>query len=181
MNTITPSSFWQFSLAFYKTELVQSTLIYFQNEFNVNVNLALLCAMLNKKKVYLTELQLLRLQQTVSDFSKQFTQPLRALRSTYKNKKDVVSEYSQLRKKLLDAELLFEQQEQAILITELTKLIADNALINNVNIDNLALYEALLYKSVLSKQYLYKQELNTNNQQLSTQEMKLTDLNQYLF
>jgi len=175
MNTISLSSFWQFSLTFYKNEFVQSTLIYFQNEYNANVNLALLCAMLNKHKVYLTEFQLLTLQQTVSDFSNQFTQPLRALRSTYKIKQDKITEYSQLRKKLLDAELLFEQQEQAILITELTQIISDyalidNVLINNVNTDNLALYEALLYK----------QELSANKPHSSNQNAKLTDLNQHL-
>ena len=175
MNVITVSSFWQFSLTLYKNQLVQSTLIEFQDEVNGNVNLALLCAMLNQYNVNLSESQLLSLQKVVSDFSNQFTQPLRALRIHYKAKQDDINEYSKLKGKLLDAELLFEQQEQAILITELTKYMTNNALIDNANIDNLALYETLLYKEESDSKMP-----NIHNTQSSSQLVKLTDLNQYL-
>jgi uncharacterized protein (TIGR02444 family) len=169
MNTITVSSFWQFSLTLYKNQLLESTLIEFQNKVNGNVNLALLCAMLNQHKLFLTQYQLHALHQSVTDFSKKFTQPLRTLRQTYKSNKGKINEYSQLRQSLLDAELLFEQQEQEILVTELTQIISHHVLIYTSNSDNLALYEKLIIDNFSNK--------NTQELNLTT---KLTDLNQYL-
>jgi uncharacterized protein (TIGR02444 family) len=159
MNTITLSSFWQFSLTLYKNDLVQTTLLHFQNEYTANVNLALLCAMLNKHQVSLSKSQLISLHQSITDFSAQYTQPLRALRQTYKNNKDEIQQYAQLRAKLLEAELLLEQQEQALLISQLNKI----NVVEKQQSDNLTLYQSLV--------------VQPNKPSLA---MKLSDLNQFL-
>lgn len=160
--------FWQFSLALYKNDLVQSALIIWQNDVNANVNLALLCAMLNQQKIALTHSQLMTLHTNVSDFSNKYTKPLRALRQSYKMEMDSIEGYQAIRQKLLDAELIFEQQEQSLLLSQLPQPQKNNlysVIEEPNNIDNLALYQTLLIE---------KSELT------SLPKVKLTDLNQYL-
>ena len=168
MNVITLSSFWQFSLALYKNDLVQSALITWQNDVNANVNLALLCAMLNQQKIALPQAELMALHTKVSDFSNDYTKPLRALRQRYKEDMDTIEGYPAIRQKLLDAELIFEQQEQSLLLSELSQS-QKNKLHSVIeepdNIDNLALYQTHLIE---------QSELT------SLPKVKLTDLNQYL-
>lgn len=160
--------FWQFSLTLYKHDLVQSALITWQNDVNANVNLALLCAMLNQQKIALTQSQLMSLHTKVSDFSNDYTKPLRALRQRYKEDMDAIEGYPAIRQKLLDAELMFEQQEQSLLLSELSqsqKNKLHSLVESSFNMDNLALYQALLIEQC---------EL------AFVPKAKLTDLNQYL-
>ncbi len=176
MNHITKSDFWQFSGALYQNELVQRTLLEFQNHFDANVNLALLCALLNKQECQLKPTALATLHQVVSQFSQQYTQPLRALRHNFKQHKDGLNAYSSVRENLLSAELLLEKQEQQILLETLNKLIDEQAKQpiplstmsmgdNGCPLDYLALYQQHL------------QQAQPKNQLIS---YNLTDLNQCL-
>jgi uncharacterized protein (TIGR02444 family) len=175
MNIITLSSFWQFSLTLYKNDLVQSTLLTWQNDVNANVNLVLLCAMLNQQKITLTQSQIMAQHTKVSDFSNQYTKPLRALRHRYKEDMDSIEGYPTIRQKLLDAELIFEQQEQSLLLGILTQWLAEQTEHTPPEFhDNLNLYQNGLIQNALTKTKSSAIDFNIGHM------VKLTDLNQYL-
>ncbi len=158
---ITTQTFWQFSLANYQIEQVQTTLLSAQGSHNLNVNLALFCLFLNQQKVYLTEEQLIQLNFELTEFNNQFTGHLRALRLEFKAAQPKLLQYDKLRKLLLDAELLLEQQEQDLLVGLFNQYSDFSAL----HSDNLTLYQDLLSGK--------KSKANNST-------LKLSDLNQYI-
>lgn len=157
--TVSREQFWQFSLDVYQQQQLQDKLLTLQNQHGINVNLTLLCLFLNSKGLYLQTKQFEQLHQQLTTFNHTFTESLRQLRSSFKIKQRQLEQYAALRKHLLAAELLLEQQEQGILIAHLP---VDFTLVQG---DNLALYQAFLAK------------LNTA-QDIPT--LKLSDLNQYI-
>lgn len=176
MNHVTKSDLWHFSTALYRHTLVKKTLLEFQNRFEGNVNLALLCALLNKQKCLLKPTSIATLHQVVSQFSQQYTKPLRALRHNFKQKKDCLNEYSSVRENLLSAELLLEKQEQQILLETLNKLIDEQAkqhtsLPTTSMVDN---------PSPLDYLSLYQQHLQPSQPKNHLITYNLTDLNQFL-
>jgi len=140
-------SFWQFSLQVYKQPEVAQLLIESQDEIGSNVNLVLLCLWLEQQQQrVLSEQQLTQLHHKVMAFSREFTHPLRQLRRDFKQSKSDLHDYPSVRKKLLEAELLLEQQEQKLLldvVEEIGVVEEDDSLQLS---DNVLRYQAYLLK-----------------------------------
>lgn len=116
---MTFSEFWPAALSFYRQDSWQQTLLHWQDNHQANVNLALLCLVLDQKQQQLTPEQINQLHNSVSEFSKDNTQVIRATRRQIKANAEQINDYQAIRGHLLDAELLLEQQEQQLLLTEL--------------------------------------------------------------
>lgn len=161
MLNLSAQSFWQYSLELYQHNEVQSLLLNLQNEVGLNVNLALLCAFLDKQQIYLTQNQFTQLLDSIASFNKTYTEQLRQLRMAVKSHSDSFLNYKELRQHLLSAELELEKQEQYLLIECANQF--DQFL--NDGESNLQRYQA--YISAQNK-------VKINSLQ------KLSDLNQYI-
>tara|TARA_R110002126_G_scaffold43555_27_gene124978 strand:- start:3111 stop:3587 length:477 start_codon:yes stop_codon:yes gene_type:complete len=111
---VSAEALWQFSLALYPK--VQPLCLQWQDNFGVNVNLLLLLCYLEQQQLSLTSPQLQQLAAQLSDFSGQFTQPLRTLRRNSVNAKLSATQQRYLKQALLQAELSLEQLEQQLLL-----------------------------------------------------------------
>lgn len=109
-----PQQFWQFSLALYPK--VQPLCLAWQDSFGVNVNLLLLLCYLEQQQLSLTSQQLQHLAAKLNNFSRQFTQPLRALRRNSSSASLAKAQQQYLKQALLQAELSLEQLEQQLLL-----------------------------------------------------------------
>lgn len=158
---VSTQQFWNFSIDAYQINEVQSALLVAQDTFGLNVNLALFCLFLNKQNIYLTNEQLSQLNQVIVTFSFAFTGQVRSLRRDFKAKQDQIDRYPELRQSLLKAELLLEQQEQAILLLTFNEFHQ----FTHHHRDNLSLYQSLLME-----------QNSVENFSL----LKLSDLNQYI-
>ncbi|WP_462156672.1 TIGR02444 family protein [Pseudoalteromonas sp. GB56] len=133
---ISAEQFWQFSLSIYANEQVQSSLLHWQNEHGLNVNLCLLLAYLDCHKLAISPAVLAELQTCLADFDSQALKPLRDVRRYLKQHQTEISHYPQLRRQMLDLELAFEQQQQQQLIATCQTL----SLASNTQPNNLQLY-----------------------------------------
>ena len=161
MLNLSAQNFWQFSLALYQHNNVQSLLLNLQDEVGLNVNLALFCAFLNKQNLYLNQHQIEQLHSAVQQFNHSFTSPLRQLRSSFKLQSNQLNNYDSLRQHLLNAELILEQQEQQVLIDSANQI----QQISPTHANNLQLYQQLI---------------STQSKAKSNSLHKLSDLNQYI-
>ena len=113
-NQPTAEALWQFSLALYPK--VQSLCLQWQDTFGLNINMLLLLCYLEQRQLSLSASQLKQLATSLSTFSQQFTQPLRALRRNSNSAALSVTQQQQLKQSLLAAELSLEQLEQQLLL-----------------------------------------------------------------
>jgi len=110
----TEQQLWQFSLALYPK--VQPLCLEWQDNLGVNINLLLLLCYLEQQQLSLTQPQLLQLTAELEQFSRQFTQPLRALRRKSHLATLSLTQQQQLKHTLLQAELELEKLEQQLLL-----------------------------------------------------------------
>jgi uncharacterized protein (TIGR02444 family) len=111
--------FWHFSLAVYAMPGVQHECLSLQNEAGVNVNILLYCAWRGTVGDRLTGAKVERLAAAVQDWQANVVMPLRGARDYLKRFAGPANAGAKtLRSKILEAELLGEQVEQAILYKE---------------------------------------------------------------
>lgn len=116
MNLLNSNDFWQFSCSFYEQREHQQTLLALQNKQGKNVNLCLLLHYLDSLGLKTDRKQLNILVATISKLDQNVMQPLRAARAHLKANQAAISDYSNIRKELLSAELKLEKQQQQMLI-----------------------------------------------------------------
>ncbi|MFY8275494.1 TIGR02444 family protein [Pseudoalteromonas sp. SSDWG2] len=116
MSKISASQFWQFSLHTYANEQVQHTLLHWQNEHRLNVNLCLLLAYLDCHQLAISPVQLETLTDVINEFDQHALQPLRSVRAFLKSEQQHITHYADMRKQMLALELEFEKHQQAELI-----------------------------------------------------------------
>lgn len=159
--TIATDDFWHFSLKLYQIEQVKDTLLQAQDKLGLNVNLALFCLYLNQQGIFSTTEQMAQLATELNAFNQEFTQKLRALRLDFRIKQQQLDSYEEIKKALLTAELLLEQQEQKLIVN-----IAEQwQTFSGEHCDNLMLYQSLLASQKIEK---------------TKSTLKLSDLNQYI-
>ena len=158
---VTTGEFWQFSLTFYQNNLVSQRLLAAQEEHNLNINMALFCLYLEQKNLGLSHSQLEALKRQLQPFNQEVTNKLRSLRFEFRHREQEIDGYATLKKHLLQAELILEQQEQAILIATCQSF----AHFEGEDSFNLRRYEALL---------------NQHNSAKNNSTLKISDLNQYI-
>lgn len=113
--------FWRFSLAVYAMSGVQEECLFLQNSSGVNVNLLLYCAWRGAEGDCLTDTALKRSIAAVQGWHDEIIARLRAARTHLKRPGAMDSaspKIKALRSKILEAELLGEQVEQALLYRE---------------------------------------------------------------
>ena len=130
---------WQFSLNIYPEK--QKELLRWQDEHGANVNLALFCIYTDQHQIALTQEQIETLHQSITSFSKRATNKLRVLRREFKVQSSDISYYEQIKKHLLEAELLLEKQEQSLLVEQAQSIISD---IEGPELKNWPAYQQLL-------------------------------------
>lgn len=101
---------------------MQTRLLDYQNQLGKNVNLCLLLYYLDSLNLTISQAQLNKLEQSISELDKQALKPLRATRAYLKANKTQVTDYAAIRKALLGAELKLEKQQQIILIDEVNSM-----------------------------------------------------------
>lgn len=102
VEQISPNSLWQFSLTLYPK--IEPICLFWQDNFNANVNLLLLLCYLEHLQHHISQPQLQQLSAELLSLSRTVTLPIRTLRRQAQN--------HQLKQALLDAELIAEQLEQ---------------------------------------------------------------------
>ncbi|MCL5050970.1 MAG: TIGR02444 family protein [Firmicutes bacterium] len=122
-NPIDAATFWQASLEIYQRPGMQQQLIARQDQHGDNVNVALLELYLAEQGQPLDTNEKQVLQALIDAFSTEHTQLVRQLRRQL-SRSEALTEVAgkALKQALLDAELILEQQEQALLITHLQRL-----------------------------------------------------------
>lgn len=122
-NPIDAATFWQASLEIYQRPGMQQQLIARQDQHGDNVNVALLGIYLAEQEQPLTSDEQQVLRALIDAFSTEHTQLVRQLRRQL-SRSEALTEVAgkALKQALLDAELILEQQEQALLITHLQRL-----------------------------------------------------------
>ncbi|MEO2269092.1 TIGR02444 family protein [Pseudoalteromonas pernae] len=133
---ISAEQFWQFSLSIYADEQVQKSLLHWQNEHGLNINLCLLLAYLDCHQLAISAAALTELEACILDFDSQALKPLRGIRGYLKKHQTEITQYPQLRKQMLELELAFEKQQQQQLIATCQTL----ALVQDIRPNNLQLY-----------------------------------------
>lgn len=122
-NPIDAATFWQASHEIYQRPGMQQQLITRQDQHGDNVNLALLELYLAERGQPLDTNEKQVLQALIDAFSTEHTQLVRQLRRQLSRSEALTEVASKaLKQALLDAELILEQQEQALLITHLQRL-----------------------------------------------------------
>lgn len=122
MNLLNSNDFWQFACNLYSKGDMQTRLLDYQNQLGKNVNLCLLLYYLDSLNLTISQAQLNKLEQSISELDKQALKPLRATRTYLKANKTQVTDYAAIRKALLGAELKLEKQQQIILIDEVNSM-----------------------------------------------------------
>ncbi len=146
---IEPAELWQFSITSYQQIELQNELLGWQNSYDGNVNLALFCLYCDDLSIQISDQEMELLHQSISQFSRQFTQSIRINREAFKQQKAVLDKYDLLREHLIQAELLLEQQEQNTLCNLMNRDAAEYH--SDVSEpDNWARYQALLLHSAPS-------------------------------
>ena len=116
---ITPdlnNPFWQYSLKVYAQPGVADTCLQLQDQYGCNVNLLLLAAWAASQGFQLSPSDFVELQERISELDQQTIQPLRSLRRQVSQQLALPQEWqTDLKQRLLSAELLAEQMEQALL------------------------------------------------------------------
>ncbi|WP_210796018.1 TIGR02444 family protein [Pseudoalteromonas ostreae] len=116
MNLLNSDDFWQFACRLYSEGDMQARLLDYQNQQGKNVNLCLLLYYLDSLNLEISQTQLNKLAQCISEFDQQVLTPLRATRAYLKANHTEIADYAAIRKELLSAELKLEQQQQRMLI-----------------------------------------------------------------
>ena len=117
MNLLNSDHFWQFACQLYSEDGMQARLLDYQNQQGKNVNLCLLLYYLDSLNLVISQAQLNKLEQSISEFDQQLLKPLRATRGYLKTNQTEIADYAAIRKELLSAELKLEKQQQQMLIT----------------------------------------------------------------
>ncbi|MBH0018616.1 MULTISPECIES: TIGR02444 family protein [Pseudoalteromonas] len=117
MNLLNSNDFWQFACQLYSEGGMQARLLDYQNQQGKNVNLCLLLYYLDSLNLVISQAQLNKLEQSISEFDQQLLKPLRATRGYLKTNQTEIADYAAIRKELLSAELKLEKQQQQMLIT----------------------------------------------------------------
>ncbi|MGO3849801.1 MAG: TIGR02444 family protein [Pseudoalteromonas prydzensis] len=117
MNLLNSNDFWQFACQLYSEGDMQARLLDYQNQQGKNVNLCLLLYYLDSLNLAISQDQLNKLEESISEFEQQVLTPLRATRAYLKANQTEIADYAAIRKELLSAELKLEKQQQQMLIT----------------------------------------------------------------
>lgn len=117
MNLLNSNDFWQFACHLYSKGDMQTRLLAYQNQQGKNVNLCLLLYYLDSLNLAISQDQLNKLEESISEFEQQVLTPLRATRAYLKANQTEIADYAAIRKELLSAELKLEKQQQQMLIT----------------------------------------------------------------
>ncbi len=136
MNLLNSDNFWQFACQLYSEDGMQARLLNYQNQQGKNVNLCLLLYYLDSLNLAISQTQLNKLEQSISEFEQQVLKPLRATRAYLKANQTEITDYAAIRKELLSAELKLEKQQQQMLINAVNRL----ELVTCTAPDNSALY-----------------------------------------
>ncbi|WP_372858676.1 TIGR02444 family protein [Pseudoalteromonas sp.] len=136
MNLLNSDNFWQFACDLYSKGDMQTRLLNYQNQQGKNVNLCLLLYYLDSLNLTISQTQLNKLEQSISEFDKQALKPLRATRAYLKANQTEVADYANIRQELLSTELKLEKQQQQMLINAVNRL----ELVTCTTPDNSALY-----------------------------------------
>ena len=136
MNLLNSNDFWQFACQLYSEDGMQARLLNYQNQQGKNVNLCLLLYYLDSLNLAISQTQLNKLEQSISEFEQQVLKPLRATRAYLKANQTEITDYAAIRKELLSAELKLEKQQQQMLINAVNRL----ELVTCTAPDNSALY-----------------------------------------
>ena len=136
MNLLNSDNFWQFACTLYAKPEQQQTLLDLQNQQGKNVNLCLLLYYLDSLNLTISQTQLNKLEQSISEFDKMALKPLRATRAYLKANQTEIADYANIRQELLSAELKLEKQQQQMLINAVNRL----ELVTCTAPDNSALY-----------------------------------------
>lgn len=107
---------WQFSLKTYQQSVVQDTLLHWQNNYQLNVNLCLLLSYLTRLNYQLSTEQVQQLSQCAEVFDSQVLRPQRHIRAYLKQQQHHLTHYSALRQEALAFELSLEKQQQQQLV-----------------------------------------------------------------
>ena len=122
MNLLNSDNFWQFACTLYAKPEQQQTLLDLQNQQGKNVNLCLLLYYLDSLNLTISQTQLNKLEQSISEFDKMALKPLRATRAYLKANQTEIADYANIRQELLSAELKLEKQQQQMLINAVNRL-----------------------------------------------------------
>jgi len=101
---------------------MQARLLNYQTQQGKNVNLCLLLYYLDSLNLTISQTQLNKLEQSISEFDKLVLKPLRATRAYLKANQTEIADYAVIRKELLSAELKLEKQQQQMLINAVNRL-----------------------------------------------------------
>jgi uncharacterized protein (TIGR02444 family) len=116
MNLLNSDDFWQFACDLYSKGDMQTRLLDYQNQQGKNVNLCLLLFYLDSLNLAISQTQLSKLEQSISEFDAQVLKPLRSARGYLKANQQSITDYANIRHALLSAELKLEKQQQQMLI-----------------------------------------------------------------
>ena len=136
MCNISEQAFWDFSCAVYQNPQTQTTLLALQDEQQKNINLCLLLLYLEQQQVQLSQQQVESLAHLCHELDKTLLHPQRSVRRALKEHFKTHAHYTNLRQKLLAAELQLERLQQA----ELIHLVASWPLPHSAQRENLVLY-----------------------------------------
>lgn len=106
---------WQYSLAVYRCEGVETLLLRLQDEFAADINLLLCCCWLGQTKRQLSEQQVVELDAAVANWRQQCMLPLRSIRRYVKAERGSNDLYQQFK----NLELVAERRQQDLLVEKL--------------------------------------------------------------
>lgn len=154
------SELWDFSVSLYAAESVKHQCLLLQNQFNLNVNVLLLCCFLDKRKEQLSEADMPVLLDAISDNQIE----LAAFREQRLKNKGTVQYQS-----LLKEELNIEKQQQALLVDALNTLNMRQWHNTNIRIYIQSLFPVLTDQLKIEIETLIEA---TNKQQLELEKME---------
>ncbi len=154
------SEFWNFSVSLYAAESVKHQCLLLQNQFNLNVNVLLLCCFLDKRKEQLSEADMFVLLEVISDNQIE----LAAFREQRIKNRGTVQYQS-----LLKEELNIEKQQQALLVDALNTLNMRQWHNTNIRVYIQSLFPVLTDQLKIEIETLIEA---TNKQQLELEKME---------
>lgn len=154
------SELWDFSVSLYAAESVEHQCLLLQNQYNLNVNVLLLCCFLDKRKEQLSEADMPVLLDAISDNQIE----LAAFREQRLKNKGTVQYQS-----LLKEELNIEKQQQALLVDALNTLNMRQWHNTNIRIYIQSLFPVLTDQLKIEIETLIEA---TNKQQLELEKME---------
>lgn len=122
MPACEPKDFWQFSLRVYAVPEVQHTLLQWQDEHQLNVNVCLLMLYLDKQQLALDSSQVTALENAISHLDTQAIKPMRSSRKYFKSQWQSLPDYAEIRSQFLALELALEKLQQNLLVQTLNTL-----------------------------------------------------------